>query len=204
VLFLAGMSFCGAGTAVADQVVMQNGDTYNGTVVAVTTNVIILQNPNLGNINLPRAKAAAVFWGTAISTNHAPSSLILPRAAPHATALQTNPAAGLAESVLDIRAQTNLIRSVQTEMLGTASPEANAKFRELLDGLSTGKMDLNGLQSEARSAAEQLRALKKELGPDADGELDSYLAILENFLKETTPARAATNTTYLRLAPAAR
>jgi hypothetical protein len=189
----AGLLLCGAAPARADQVLMQNGDTYKGTVLAVTTNAVVLQSPNLGRISLPRAKAAAVFFGDRAGTNTVPDSPAPALQRPRPAAAQTKVTTGLGEAMRGIRGQTNLLQAVQTQMLGDANPEATAKFNELVEGLSTGKMDMAGLRAEAAAAAEQLRSLKKELGADAGGELDTYLAILEKFLKETPPQTPATN-----------
>jgi hypothetical protein len=67
------------------------------------------------------------------------------------------------------------------------------KFNELLDGLSSGKIDMSELRAEAQTAADQLRAEKKDMGTDPTGETDLYLSILDSFLKETAPADAGTN-----------
>ena len=45
----------------------------------------------------------------------------------------------------------------------------------MVNGLLSGQMNLNDVRREARSSADQLRELKKELGPDADDSLDGYL-----------------------------
>jgi hypothetical protein len=187
------LAFWPGAPVTADQVVMRDGDTYSGTVLSVTTNSITLQSPNLGTVTLPRAKAATIHLGTQPVTNTVAAPAVSQLRAPHSAAGQANAGADPAEALRGIRRQTNLVQQVQTEMLGGAGPEAAAKFNELLDGLSTGKMDMNGLRAEARSAAEQLRALKKELGPDGGGELDGYLAILESFLRQTPPANTGTN-----------
>ncbi len=172
---------------------MQNGDTYNGTLLSVTSNVLVLQSENLGTLRLPRAKVAATYWGAAATTNTTPGS-----SAPHSPVAHpvTPPADATTdpkEAFRGIGSQTNLIQEVQTRILGSASPEATAKFHELLDGLSTGKMDMTGLRAEAQSAADQLRAFRKDLGPEAGGQVDSYLAILDHFLKETGSGGRGTN-----------
>jgi hypothetical protein len=45
-------------------------------------------------------------------------------------------------------------------------------------------MNLDDLRRQAQSSAAQLRALKRELGPDADDALDGYLKILDAFVNE--------------------
>jgi hypothetical protein len=190
-IVLSALGLGTAGWAPADQVIMQNGDSYSGKVLSVSTNVLVLQNDNLGTVVLPRTKIATVSFGTAMALPplETPSSVpATPQPGPSATNSISDPAA-----LRGIRDQTNLIQMVQAQMLGSASPDAVQKYDEMLDGLSTGKIDLNDLRKQAQDAANQLRALKQEAGPDADGELDSYLAILDNFLQESAPAKAATN-----------
>ena len=63
-------------------------------------------------------------------------------------------------------------------------PEANGKFDELMGGLLTGKIDISGLRAQAKSAADQLRAMKKDMGGDGSAMLDAYLSVLEKFLAE--------------------
>jgi hypothetical protein len=193
---LACFAICALGLpARADQVVMQNGDSLNGTILSVTTNVLVLKNDNLGNVTLPRAKVAAIVFGTG-ATKTTGSLPVLPPAGvpvPGPVASPTNSAVGLAALFRGLSDQTNLIQQVESGYLASAGPEAAGKFHELLDGLSTGKIDMNGLRAQAQSAANQLRSLKKDLGSDAGVELDAYLAILDNFLQETAPTDGATN-----------
>src|SRR5688572_30331622 len=55
--------------AQTDQVVMQNGDHYYGTVQSLTTNSLVLQSEVLGSVTLPRAKVKLVNFGTNASAN---------------------------------------------------------------------------------------------------------------------------------------
>lgn len=170
----------------ADQVVMQNGDTLNGTVLSVSTNVLVLQNENLGKVTLSRTRVANIVFGsgTAKAAN-------LP--APVTAAARTDSTPDLTSALHGLRDQTNLIQQVQSQVLGSAGPGAIGKFNDLLDGLSTGKIDMNDLRAQAQAAAEQLQSLKKDLGPGDSAEADSYLAILNNFLQETAPANVTVN-----------
>jgi hypothetical protein len=52
-------------------------------------------------------------------------------------------------------------------------------------------MDLNDLRRQAQASADQLRAFKRQLGPDADESLDEYLKILDAFVNETPAAPAS-------------
>ena len=90
-------------------------------------------------------------------------------------------------------ANTNLIQQVQKQFLSGAGPEANAKFNELLGGLMSGKLSVDDIRAQAKTAADQLRALQRESGEDAGFATSTYLAILDHFLKETAPSGSATN-----------
>jgi threonine dehydrogenase-like Zn-dependent dehydrogenase len=179
----------------ADQVVMQNGDVFNGKVMEMSTNTLALQNDNLGLVTLSRDKVAKITFGTiAIKVPTPVVSATNDIIVDYHPAAGTNSSSGLAAEMRGIRSQTNLIQEVEAQVLGSsASPEAVNKFNEVLDGLSTGKIDMNQLRAEAQSAADQLRSYTNELGPDASGEAAGYLSVLDGFLQETAPANVTTN-----------
>lgn len=181
-------------SARADEVVMQNGDHYYGKVMSLTTNSLLLQSEMLGNINLPRAKVKQVTFGTKAPTNstrQAPLNTTSSRLpAPPAN---TNKTSDLSAALRSLKADTNLVRQIQADYLSAATPEANQKFNETLSGLASGKLTINDLRAEARTAADQLRAFKRELGQDAGSELDDYLNVLDRFLRETESSAAATS-----------
>lgn len=192
---MAGLMISPFNALVADQVTMLNGDVYNGTVLAMSTNNLVLNNENLGVVNVPRAKVTAIHFGSAVtgSTLSAMPRVSSPAGTPAATPANADNA-DLATALRGLRDQTNLLQQVQSQVLGSAaSPEADAKFNELVDGLSAGKIDMNGLRAQASEAAAQIKELKKELGPNDNGEMDSYLVILNSFLQETAPGNKATN-----------
>lgn len=70
------------------------------------------------------------------------------------------------------------------------SPEAANKYTEMVNGLMSGKLNLNDLRRDAKSSADQLRALKRDLGPEVGDSLDMYLQVLDGFLKESGSAPA--------------
>jgi hypothetical protein len=181
-----------AGPLQADQVVMQNGDVLNGNVESVTASVLVLKDENLGLVTLSRDKVTNITFGTPVAASPLPQ-MPANKQLPQPIALTNNSINGLSAEMRGIRDQTNMIQQVESQFLGAAGPDATAKFNELLDGLSTGQISINDLRQQAQSAADQLRELKKELGPDASGQVDSYLVILDNFLQETTPVNASTN-----------
>jgi len=191
-------SFCGAltlGIATfvtrADQVVMQNGDRYNGKVLSVSTTNVVLQSEVLGVVNLARSKVANVALASSSPTNSA-----LP-----AASVRTNSAADLPAVLRQLGTQSNLAQQVQAQFLATASPEANAKFSQMLGDLSTGKMSLGDLRAEAKSAAAQLRALEKEAGDDSSDMVSMYLSVLDSFLAESESAPGSVTNKAARVKP---
>jgi hypothetical protein len=181
----------------ADEVVMQNGDKLTGTIQTVTPAIVVLENDNLGTLTFPRAKVATVTFGPgtnkpAATTTQLPATPSADAATPTPASAQTNSAAD-SSGLRGIRDQTNLVQQVASQYLAPAGPDAMAKFNEMLDGLSTGKIDMNELRKQAQAAVDQLRELKKTAGSDADSEADTYLVILEQFLKETAPTNSSAN-----------
>ncbi|HEX4343698.1 MAG TPA: hypothetical protein VH255_09920 [Verrucomicrobiae bacterium] len=169
----------------ADQVMLQNGDRYNGKVVSVSTNAIVLQSDVIGTVTLPRAKVASVDFGTAAAAPATPK----PQPANRAQTAITNGAAG---QLSQLTASTNLIEQVQSQFLGDATPETTAKFRQMLNDLSTGKMSMGDLRKQAADEAEELRSDIKEMGDDS-GVLSSYLSTLDDFVNQSGGAVTATN-----------
>lgn len=175
----------------ADQVIMSNGDTYNGTVLSLNTNTLVLKNENLGKVTLMRNKVASITFGNATPP---PVAATAPTnaAIPHLTSALTNSADPTIPALRGIGSQSNLIQQVETQFLAPAGPEAVNKFNDLLAGIDSGQINMNSLRAQAQSAADQLRALKKDMGSDADSdsEIDSYLTILDSFLAETSPTNS--------------
>ena len=55
----------------ADQIEMQNGDRYNGKVLAMTNATLVLQSEILGTITVPREKVSQINLGEGVHTNAA-------------------------------------------------------------------------------------------------------------------------------------
>jgi len=179
----------------ADQVHMQNGDNYYGKVLSLNADTLALQSDVLGTVHLPRSKVAAVTFGVTAKPTPALRT-IQTNQLPQGPALSvSNSPSEISAAFRQLGANSNLLQLVQAQFLGDAGPEANNKFNQLLGGLISGKLNLNDIRAEAKSATDQVRALRKDLGDDAGPLIDGYLAILDGFLKETAPSAAAlTNT----------
>src|SRR5205085_6359890 len=52
----------------ADQIEMQNGDRYNGKLVAMTNATLVLQSEILGTVTLPREKVSQIRMGNGAAT----------------------------------------------------------------------------------------------------------------------------------------
>jgi hypothetical protein len=178
----------------ADVVEMQNGDRYVGQVLSLTAETLVIQGEVLGKLELPRGKVAVIGLGANAVTNLARIRRLTPLQSRALPAASTNSSPDFAKALRQLGLSTNLIQQVQKQLLSDAGPEAKDKFNELLGGLTTGKLNMDDLRSQARSAADQIRSLKKDLGEDAGWTMDAYMGILDHFLKETARSGgAATN-----------
>ena len=175
----------------ADQIVMQNGDRYNGKVLSVSPTNVVLQSEVLGVVNLARGKIANVTMGLAAATNSPPTP------AP----AKTNSSPEISATMRQLGTQSNLVNQVRAQFLATANPEANEKFTQMLGDLSTGKMSIADLRVQAQSAATQLRELQKEAGEDSSGTMGLYLSILDNFLAESESATGGNTNPVVRKKP---
>jgi hypothetical protein len=172
---------------------MQNGDRYFGTVLSLNSDTLTLKNEFLGTIRLPRGKVSVVMFGANTGTNVLGAPLLTNSAVVVRGWGRTNSPPTMALQLRQLGTQTNLIRQVESQFLAGAGPEAKDKFNELLGGLMSGQLGVDDIRVEAQSAAERLRAAKKDLGEDAGPLLDSYLAILDSFVKETAPPNGSAN-----------
>lgn len=183
------------GTAIAlhaDEVNMQNGDRYVGKVVSVSANTVVLDSEMLGRIKVPRKFVTSLGIGSAsVQPPSLTNSLLRPMPATVGINADTNaPSAddtGLVDALRKLGGNTNFIGEIRQKML-LGSPEANAKYDELINGLLNGKLNLTDLRQQAQTSAEQLKSLKRELGSDAGDSLDGYLELLERFLNEVPAA----------------
>ena len=182
--------FAAASGLRADVLEMQNGDRYSGKVLAMSADTVVLHSEILGKINVPRSKVTSLTFGTnaaaaRVAANPAPPASANP---PTATSSNSNPLGNLnldlSAALGQLGGNTNFIGQIRQQMFA-GNPEAAGKFDELVGGLFSGQLNLNDVRRQAESSAAQLRALKRDLGPEADEALDGYLKILDAFVKET-------------------
>jgi hypothetical protein len=189
---LAAFLSLGIAVSSADQVTLRNGDVLNGKVLSMTANALVLQDDSLGNLTLSRAKVSNITFGAVASAALPPLAMANTVQATPKLDLQANSESDLQAMGREIRENSNLVQEVEAQVLGSsASPAAQSKFDDLIDQLSSGQLDMNGLRSQVQTATDELQEYKKEMGPDAGEEVDSYLSILNNFLSETAPTNGA-------------
>ena len=170
----------------ADQVELQNGDLYTGKVISLNADTLVVQSEVLGTLLVPRGKVATITLGSNV-TARATGATPAPVRPPARTAAATD-VNDFSAALRQLGTNTGLIQQVQAQFLSGAGPEANSKFNELVSGLASGKVTLTDLRVQAKASADQLRALKQDLGDDAGWALDGYLSILDDFVKESEPA----------------
>lgn len=174
---------------------MQNGDRYFGKVLSLNNDTLVIQSDVLGSVRLPRGRVALITLGASVATNHPVRAPALTNSPLHAAAMATtNGAPEFSAALRQLGVSSNLLQKVQSQFLSGAGPEAKNKFNELAGGLISGKLNVNDIRAEAKSAAAQLRAARKDLGDEASFMIDGYLAILDRFINETERAGgSATN-----------
>ena len=192
-LALAGLLLlAGAGQLPADQIELQNGDRYVGYVISLSPNAVLLKSEGLGTLRLPRSQVAVITLGPVGATN----ALVLLKGTNDGVRKlgpsPTNAVLGNASALKGMKLNTNLVQQVQQEFLSDAGPEANAMFNDLLGGLLSGKHNIGDIRAQAKTAADQLRALQHRSGGDGDSIVDVYLPILDKFLKDTACLGPAT------------
>jgi hypothetical protein len=165
-----------------DVVECENGDRYNGKVLLVDEQNVKLQNEIAGVLNIPRAKVVTISFRPQKAA---------PQAGVRATGATNLSALALPQA---IQGDPATIERVQNEILGTAGPEANQMFQEMVRGLLSGKLDATDIRSKAQSTLNDLKELQKELGDDDSAALlNTYAGILQGFVNQT-PAKPTTNT----------
>ena len=163
----------------ADSLNLVNGDRISGQVLSASTDAVVLESDMLGKISVPRSRIASISLNSAASAPATAGRTELSAS----VSMKTN--LDLSAAFKNLGADAEAVRQIREQLLGGANPEAKQKYDELVGGLLSGRLNMSDLRKEAISSANQLRALKKDLGPEGDS-LDAYLEILDNFLKQSS------------------
>jgi hypothetical protein len=158
----------------ADILNLSNGDRYVGAIELVNAREVHLKSEVVGLLKIPREKVASIYFGT----NQ-----------PGTVAAIAIPKMDLPESKTKIDPEA--VEKVQRDFLATATPEANAMFSDLVQGLASGKLSVDDLRAQARDSLKELRALQAEIGEEDDNPLlAGYVGILEKFINQGSTNRA--------------
>jgi hypothetical protein len=182
-----------------DQVEMTNGDRYVGRVLTLGSDTLLLQSEVLGTLRLPRGRISTITLEPGAAgpgTNPArlaPGQLRSNSVSRVSSATSTNATAQFSAAMRQLSSNSNVIHQVQDQLLTGAGPEAQTKFNDLVGGLMSGKIDLGELRAQAKSTLDQAKRTRSDMGEEGGAMLDSYLAILDSFLKETDPGAGPTN-----------
>jgi hypothetical protein len=150
-------------TARADVLNLANGDRFVGSIELVNAAEVHLKSETLGLVKIPRAKVASIYFGT----NQPP----------------TVTSSVKKQSAIDPES----VEKVQQDFLANAGPEANDMFKELVQGLASGKLNAEDIRNQARQSLAELKDLQDDLGDEADNALiKSYVGILERFIAQGT------------------
>lgn len=163
----------------ADVVECDNGDRYHGKVLSMDEKQVTLQNEIAGTLRIPRQRI--------VSLSFRDKAVAQPAAVPRVPG--TNSAVARPGAV---QFDAAAVQKVQNEMLAGATPEAQQMFNEMVQGMASGKLNVADIQRQAQNTLKELRSMQSELGNDETTELlNSYAAILENFVRQV-PAQSAT------------
>lgn len=185
-------------SAKADLIELTNGDHYRGTVIGMTQTTLEFQSEIQGRVKLPREKVARITFREPVGqpTTMAPSQSV--PGTPAGPGTPTQPAAQTSqvdEVMKQMREQgidPRIVKQVQEQIFGKASPEAAQKFNDTMEGLMSGRVSVQDIRAQALDSIKQIKAARAELGDEAGGMLDGYLAVLEKFVQETGPGGSAT------------
>ena len=154
--------------AYAETIHLINGDLIQAKVISLDEKQLSIQSSILGALNIPRDKVARIDF-----IPQPQSSSIPP---PKAT--KTLPGA------LNQGNPSDLIQQVQQQMLTTAGPEANEMYQDLVQGVTSGSINIPQLKTMAEDTVQQIEELQAELGDDVGFALDGYLSILKGFIQK--------------------
>ncbi len=153
----------------ADIIHLSNGDRYVGTVASVSGQEVLVQSEIVGTLKIPRSKVASIYFGTNLPPVEGMAPVAAGKGEPAGRGIALDPKA---------------IEQVKGEFLATATPEANAIFTDMVQGLASGKLSIEDLRSQARDSLKELRELQAEIGEEENPMLSGYVGILERFVNQ--------------------
>src|SRR5688572_3140685 len=163
----------------ADVIECDNGDRYNGKVLAMDEKSVTLQNAITGKLTIPRARIVSIGFG----------DKPVAQAQPLPATKATNATPAIPQTPGSLQFDAKALEKVQQEYLTGATPEAQQMFNQMVQGLANGQLNVADLQSKARTTLQELRQMQQELGDEEiAGLLDSYGAILEGFVRSAPQA----------------
>ncbi|MFN7138281.1 MAG: hypothetical protein ACK4UN_02960 [Limisphaerales bacterium] len=185
----------------ADQVEMKNGDRYSGKIVTMDNDQVLLQSEMLGTLRIRRDNVASIAFGAQPVPQAAPAApntttnSPLPKAPPVpqvSASSAPNPQIDPNSSVgHHLATNPELVNEIRSQVLAGAGPKAAMKYDSLVEGLSSGNLNLADIQKEAAAVAAQLRQLRGSEDEETAEIFDEYLSILDSFI-EATKAGAPT------------
>jgi hypothetical protein len=165
----------------ADTVQLVNGDAVSGKVISLDAKQLKLESDALGQLTIDRSKIATIHLGDAPPPKPAPAAAALPKP-PVPIDLLDQLRGGIdPEAIKEIKKNFPLL----------ATPAAGKYFDTTLSGLMNGTLNVQDIRKDAQKALDEVKKIEKELGPQATQGLQPYVGILENFLRNSEPAKQA-------------
>jgi hypothetical protein len=189
-LLLVGvLSLVVASSIRAEEVRLKNGDVVLGKVKSLDDTTLILASENFGELKIARERIAVIRFAAMPLSGFDDTGLTAPKAAP----IKPSEKAALPNVEDDLAGQlkkldpTYMKAIEQAFPLLNSSPEAKKYFTDRVEGLMSGKINIEEVRKDAKKVVTELEDLKAELGDETGAALDGYLGILKKFLNETDP-----------------
>lgn len=170
--------WAGSQQAHSETIHLINGDVLQAKVIALNDKQLSIQSDILGVLKVPREKVARIDFIQQPTPKHPVTQSPL-----HQSARSPNATKALLGTQNSGNAN-DLIQQVQQQMLTTAGPEANEMYQNLVQGVTSGSINIPQLKTMAEDTVQQIEELQAELGDDVGFALDGYLSILKGFIQK--------------------
>jgi hypothetical protein len=188
-LLICALSLAVGSSIRAEEVRLKNGDVVLGKVKSLDETTLILASENFGELKIARNRIAVIRF--AAMPLYGLDETI--PAAPKPALTKPGDKAATATVEDDLTSQlkkldpTYMKAIEQAFPLLNSSPEAKKYFTDRVEGLMSGKINIEEVRKDAKKVVTELEDLKAELGDETGAALDGYLGILKKFLNETDP-----------------